>query len=318
MQIKNNQLKLFFLLSFSVLLASCAPIEPTQQTTNVLKQKTTTSQQFSGLADALPAGDVVSGWTRVGKPEFFHPDNLYKYINGAAELYLTYNFQQVVTASYQFGDDEEQTIIVDIYEMDNLLDGFGIYSSERTPDAAFKNIGTEGYSTDVECIFWEDRFYVKTRSLAKGQKAVLEAFAADIADKLPGSSDYPKILIVFPEEGMVEYSARYVGRDLLGHSFLTNGFLVNYLLDGKESKLFLTVCEESDFAKRTFERLRDFFMARGTVDEEITLGDGAFAGRQPYYGRSIIFWYQNFVGGLLSIRNDDAGKELLGELLDNL
>jgi len=262
MQIKNNLLKLFFLLSLCVLLASsCVPIEPTQQTTSGFEQKTTTSQtvEFSGLADALPAGDVVPGWKRVGKPEFFYADNLYKYINGAAELYLTYNFQQVVTISYQFGDDEEQTIIVDIYEMDNLLDGFGIYSSERTPDLAVKSIGTEGYITNVECIFWKDRFYVKIRSPAKGQKAVLETFAADVADKLPGSSDYPKILKAFPEEGMVKDSARYVGRDLLGHSFLTNGFLVNYLLDEKESRLFLTVCEESELAKRIFERLRGFF-----------------------------------------------------------
>jgi len=331
MQIKNYLLKLFFLLSFCVLLSSCVSLEPPHKRRDVPAQTTTTSQsvsheaeegsddsEFSSLTDVLPVGDVVPGWKQVGKPEFFYPDNLYKYINGAAEQYFAYNFQQVVTASYQLGNDEEQTIIVDIYEMDNLLDGFGIYSSERSPGAEFKSIGTEGNLTGVEYLFWKDRFYVKMRSMAKGQKAVMEKFASDVAGKLPGSSDYPEILKAFPKEGMVEYSERYVARDLLGHSFLTTGFLVDYLMDGKESRLFLTVTEESEIARRTFERLREFFMVKGSVDGEITLGDGAFVGRQPHYGRSIIFWHTNYVGGLLSVRDDDVGKELLEALLNNL
>ena len=341
MQTRNSRLKLFLCCFFCVLLASCVSLEPPHKRTDVPEQTNTTSQsarseasvgatlrgrphgqsetpQLSSLADALPTGDVVPGWKRVGKPEFFYPDNLYNYIDGAAEQYLTYNFQQVATASYQFGDDEEQTIIVDIYEMDNLLNGFGIYSSERSPEAEFKSIGTEGHITAVECLCWKDKFYVKIRSMAKGQKGVMGKFASDIADRLPGSTDYPEILTAFPAEGMVENSARYVARDLLGHSFLTTGFLVDYLLDGKESRLFLTVTKEAETARRTFERLRDFFLVSGSVDSEIRLGDGAFVGRLPYYGRSIIFWHQNFVGGLLSVRDDDTGKELLEELIDNL
>jgi hypothetical protein len=51
-------------------------------------------------AALLPDDNVVPGWTRGAETRFFNPDNLFEYIDGAADGYVNYGFQEVVTAEY--------------------------------------------------------------------------------------------------------------------------------------------------------------------------------------------------------------------------
>ena len=36
-------------------------------------------------------------WTKKGKPDLYTPDNLFEYINGAAEVFLSYDFVKLAT-----------------------------------------------------------------------------------------------------------------------------------------------------------------------------------------------------------------------------
>jgi len=51
------------------------------------------SQQLLGL---LPANDDVPGWLVKGTPKLAGPGNLWELIDGAAEGYLNYGFQEAV------------------------------------------------------------------------------------------------------------------------------------------------------------------------------------------------------------------------------
>jgi hypothetical protein len=56
----------------------------------------------TSLAAQQPANlfPVLAGWTQQNAIQKYNPDNLYEYINGAADLYLTYDFQELQVAEY--------------------------------------------------------------------------------------------------------------------------------------------------------------------------------------------------------------------------
>lgn len=273
------------------------------------------------LESFLPPDDLVPGWQRQGEPSFYEPDNLYEYINGAASGYLAYDFQQLVALPYRFREEKIPQLVVNIYRMSTPLNGFGIYSSERSPDLPFQQLGTEGYVTPQLCAFWQGPYYVKiqSRKAAEENMAVLEKFAEAVASRLPGPRAEPGLLSVFPAEGKVARSEMYLREDLLGHAFLRNGFLVNYRFGEKESQAFLCTLATTEEAQQAYAQLRDFFAEYGEVYGPVEgLGEQAFLGREPFYGRTLIAQAQNVVGGLAGIPSDEVGQKFIEELLDNV
>src|SRR3972149_9613743 len=55
----------------------------------------------------------VKGWKQAGKPQAFSPETLYEYIDGAADLYLKYEFQELKVAEYR--NDRKASVTVEIY-----------------------------------------------------------------------------------------------------------------------------------------------------------------------------------------------------------
>jgi hypothetical protein len=58
----------------------------------------------SGLLSLLPE---VDSWIMAEKPESYYPENLFEYINGAAEIYLAYEFKELIVAQQQKGQSEK-------------------------------------------------------------------------------------------------------------------------------------------------------------------------------------------------------------------
>ena len=71
---------------------------------------------------------VVEGWSRPGDVLTYDADNLWEYINGAAELFVEFGVQTCRTADLVSG---EVTVTVDLYDMGTPLNAFGVYERER-------------------------------------------------------------------------------------------------------------------------------------------------------------------------------------------
>ena len=75
---------------------------------------------------------VPDGWTSVDQEYRYGRDNLWEYINGAAELFLTYRFRELVVADFEQGD---RALTVSVYDMSRALDAFGVFESEKPATA---------------------------------------------------------------------------------------------------------------------------------------------------------------------------------------
>jgi hypothetical protein len=149
---------LMFLLVF---LASCSTGQDQAQKAASQEVKSSPlAPESQKLLALLPDDSSVPGWTRGAEVRFFGPNNLFEYIDGAADGYLNYGFQEVVTAEYGNPQKSFQAVM-DIYRMKDARNAFGIYTSELNPKSEFRRIGVEGYIGGTALNFWSGPYYVK-------------------------------------------------------------------------------------------------------------------------------------------------------------
>lgn len=270
------------------------------------------------LAKLLPAESDLSGWKNTAEPRFFEPGNLWEYINGQAELYIQYGFQLVVTSDYGM-KEEESSIIVEIYQMESALHGFGIYAAERSPEDNFIDVGVQGYIADDILNFWKGPYYVKITSLefSDSMKDTLNTFAKIIAHKISGEYALPELLAFFPEKNKIANSERFIPSNFMGHSFLKNGYLVDYQYDGLPYQIFLIESSSPVEAEETFAQYVEFLKSNSEkVDQEKR--DDYQIIKVEERKKSVVFHHQSFIGGVLKIEAFSDGEKIIKEILDKL
>ncbi len=175
----------------------------------------------------------VNGWKPVSDMTTYSPDNLYEYINGAADQYLDYGFVLLHTRDLDGGAVQ---VALDIYDMGNRLNAFGIYKTERPPNQERLAIGTEAViSPPYQCILLKDNFYVKV-NVFEGEitgetgKQLLKA----VAEALPGTAKFPTELELLPDEGKIADSESFAKNNYLGLTELKDCVYATYK-DGEKT-----------------------------------------------------------------------------------
>ena len=130
----------------------------------------------------------MSGWKLDGKPQVFSPKTLYEYINGAADLYLAYEFQDLNVAEYK--GEKKAGVTVEVYRHKNPTQAFGIYSQERLANAKFMDLGAQGYHEPNVMNFFTGPYYVKINGFNTGEddEQILLPFAKKIEEVLGGKT----------------------------------------------------------------------------------------------------------------------------------
>jgi hypothetical protein len=149
----------------------------------------------------------VAGWAYKGEGKIYTRDNLFEYIDGGAELYLSYGFSSVLTRRYT--RDGEPDIMVDVFDMTTSKNAFGVFSHSReTIDAAY---GQGSQYTRGLLLFWKDRYYVSVLASPETEASKTAVFdlARTIDAAIPGEGPLPAILDLLPSDSLVEESIRY-------------------------------------------------------------------------------------------------------------
>ncbi len=229
--------------------------------------------QRAGDAALLALIPMIDGWTATEKPRSFFPDTLYEYIDGAAESYIGYDFEELAVAEFsQAGTTASLTL--EIYDMGDTLDAFGIYSAERFPDNRTVDIGTHGYIEGEVLNFVAGPNYVKLLCFNGGEPtaSILEAFARKVAAAAGAKGAIPALFSVFPRDGLVPNSEKYIRRNVMGFDFLSDGYVVSYKADGAEFEGFVIEPDKAQDPAALLKRLLDFFTRDGQAVEPSAAG----------------------------------------------
>ena len=248
----------------------------------------------------------MAGWNQSGEIQTFIPKNLYEYINGAADLYFAYDFQELKMEEYQ--NEKKASVTVDVYRHKTPLNAFGIYSQERLPEANFLNIGIQGYYEQGFLNFLTGPYYVKLSAINTGpeDREVLVAFAKRTAENLGPKGSFPSILSAFPAEGKQKHSEKFIAKNFLGYAFLHSSFTADYELQGKKFKLFVIEGKNKNECRDMIEKYHQTIKSprKDTTEGRYTLSD-------PHHGEVGLHWKGVYIWGIININDVDLRSKYL-------
>jgi hypothetical protein len=264
-------------------------------------------------AAALPAAaqppevhvPAPAGWTMVDQEYRFGRDDLWEYINGAAELFLTYRFRELVVADFEQG---EAALTVSVYDMGGPLDAYGIYEVEK-PDGV-EVVADAGAAAVVRApyqgLLLKDRFYVKLE--AGGGDVTRDALVAalrDVAAGLPGERGLPPQLAALPAAGRVPGSVAFAGANFLGFEDLRACLYADYETDGKTYRLFV-MTPPAAFLRN----------GRGKWSQSEQDGRLTFSREVPYRGVVVLMGDREQLVGVSGLETVAQATAVLEPLLD--
>lgn len=255
---------------------------------------------LSGLSQEISLPDL-SGFKKTTNYPVYTSDNLWDFINGAADTYLSYGFKDLHVAEYSKG---KNVIKLEIYSHKDNEQAFGIYSSERSPTFKFMNVGSQGYKVDGSLNFFKGNYYVKIRTYSKSEKILqsLETLALRVSDMLTGNNEMPLTLKDFPDAGKKKNEESYINESVLGHEFLSGSYKAIYeAADSSQFSIFLIKKQSS---KEVSATVSAYLKSAGLEMDSETAGKYAF--KDGYNGDIFLSWKDNTIVIISGLFKDQA------------
>lgn len=159
----------------------------------------------SSLHKIVPS--EVFGWKMQDTAQTYDAESIFDYINGAGEVYRSFNLRTV--AVFRYANPDEPGITVELFDMGSTEDAYGVFSHAR--EETLTGIGQEyQYRPGLLC-FWQANYFacVSSEKETPGAKEAIFALARDIDQRLPQSGATPQPVECLPEEGLISQSVRF-------------------------------------------------------------------------------------------------------------
>jgi hypothetical protein len=149
----------------------------------------------------------VQGWSLAPEAAVYSSEDLYTYIDGASELYISYGFKKLTARRYTKKGWPE--ITVDLFEMSTAGSAFGVFAhSQEKPD---QEVGRDSEYLDGLLRFWQGNYYVSLLCSPETPetRTALLALGRRMAQRLPRAGERPEALTLLPANGLIGASIRY-------------------------------------------------------------------------------------------------------------
>jgi len=272
------------------------------------------------LENVLPA-DCVAGWPMDGEVATYNPENLYKYIDGEAELYIPYGFRKAATVMYAKPGDKDTGIVVNVFEMGSLLDAFGIYANYRSPSLEQVNIGSEGFVDEAQLMFYQDRYFIQIEvsgDLNEGDP-LFRSCAVAISRNLPDSKQKPLELQFLNVPEAVPLTEKYYASGLLGHNFFGRGLTGEVMIGKAPAKSVVMLAESEEAASHIFTEYVKYLRESKAVPQVSGEKGGAVLHAiDPLYKGVVLQQSGKYVVGVVGLKEPRGGDALVAQLLKRL
>ncbi len=259
--------------------------------------------------------------TMAEKPSIYGRENLYKHIDGEAELYMPYGFERAATVFYARTNAKDSGLVVNLFAMGSLLDAFGIYANYRTPAVERANVGAGGFVEESQLMFYQDRYFVQIMSSGgtESDRSVIEACASSISHNLPVRTGNPPELEFLHVRELVPSTEKYYPEGLLGYGFLGRGLTAELSLPSARAKGIILLADSKDGIERAFEAYARHLRESGvTAEVSGEKGNLCLRAADPLYTGVVLYQSGKYAAGVAgsveSKEADGAARELLGRL----
>jgi hypothetical protein len=222
---------------------------------------------FSRLADR--------SWTAAEPARTFGPDDLYEEIDGEAELFLPYGFQELTVGFLRPEGNEKAEVRLELFRHATPRDAFGIFSQHRFPGEETIRVGaSEAVVSATSLDFFRGTHFVRLRATSRTTaRADLEHLGREISALLPGTDDPPRETEILRIPGLVEGSLVFQRRAILGYDVLAPGYEAKYAVPGTSATLVLITPDDAGPAPRFRARLSRFLPGFAQIEKDLARAD---------------------------------------------
>jgi len=246
-----------------------------------------------GPADMCRLGELVPheicGWRGDGQDATYDRETVFQYIDGAAEVYLTYPFRQVFVR--RFAKAGAKPLVAEVYDMGSSADAYGIFSFEREEEK--QGIG-QGYEYAAGWLrLWRGPYYVSVLcqpETPEGREAVM-ALGSSIAEAIPATGPPPAVLGFLPPSGLLPNTVRYfhshhclnyhyfvADQNILELGPKTECVLARYQQEGGKPHLLLVRYPSAETAAAALRSFLKAYLPEGRQSGSARLENGKWAG----------------------------------------
>lgn len=183
------KIKLVLLITITIFLLSCAQ----------------GSDNPKNLSSLLPQKSEIKNWSPSDTAQIYVGGDLFTFINGGADIYHEYGFNRVITQ--EFGSsDNQHSINVEIYEMNDPASAFGIYTFKIGNKGKKLSIGQDALLQNYYLNFWKGKYLIILTGF-DSEKATTDGLitlAEAISGKIKKTGSKPELIQLLPEEILPE------------------------------------------------------------------------------------------------------------------
>jgi len=250
----------------------------------------------------------IDEWQAEGDVVIHRKDDLWKHIDGAAELFLMYGFQMLRYRDFSKGD---MWMTVEVYDMATPLNAYGIYTAERGDDTKRLSIGAEAIvAPPYYCQLLKDRFYVKVNmQQGKLDEQTGRAVLSSIDSSVEGAAGLPEELALLPLRDRIAGTAKYITRGYMGVGELNRVLYAVYRdAEGNSYRCFLMLPSTDEPIGDKWQSLSGKWLS---VDLQ---GQAVFLRDVPYSGSIGVIRKDRYILGVSGIEDRKVILDRLADL----
>ncbi len=231
---------------------------------------------------------AVGEW-KAEEDQKFDADGIFRYIDGAGEVYRSYNMRSLLARRFKAAGKPD--LVTDLFDMGNATDAFGVFTHDLEGEEA--GIGQGSTYKGGLLSFWKDRYFVSIYAEEENDETRSAVFALgrDIDRAIRETGHRPRILDRLPREGLAVRSIRYfhnhsvlnyhffvADRNILHLDQRTEAVLASYDEASLRTVLLLVRYPDDVEASRGMEEFRRIYLHDAVDGELIESEDGTWTG----------------------------------------
>jgi hypothetical protein len=110
-------------------------------------------------ADPFPKSNAVAGWEKTGETRVYAAKDLWQYVDGDAEQYVSAGVVSTTTADYKYQGSLEA--VVDVFTMADAGGAAKVMGTRPSPDAKTEQLGDAGVAMTQSVIFRKGPYFVR-------------------------------------------------------------------------------------------------------------------------------------------------------------
>ena len=140
--------------------------------------------------------DSLYEWTAESVVYYNNKESLYDYINGGAELYISYGFNSAISRKYIKSGQPE--VVIEIFDMNKPENAYGVFSNTRYEEDYTYGQGSQ--YVEGTLFFWKSKYYVSimTTEETDESKKLINELGRIISEKIEEEGKKPDILKLLP------------------------------------------------------------------------------------------------------------------------